>query len=241
MGKAILIASGKGGVGKTIFTANLGVALAQKGISVVLLDMSIGMRSLDICLGLENRIVYDFSDVLSGICSMKQALIRDRRFPKLYLAAAPQYRKRTGITAENMKSFCKDLEEVYDIILIDSSGGLDECLLCAAAAASKAIIVTAPEYASIRDAEVLDQILQESGIKQRCIAINKVMKGLYRTGMVPDPEDIASCLRLPVCGIIAYDENIRISSNIGVPVGVKKDGNYIARNFSRIAERLFSG
>lgn len=240
MGEAILIASGKGGVGKTVFTANLGAALAEKGASVVLIDMSIGLRSLDICLGLENRIVYDFSDVLAGICSVKQVMIRDRRFPELYLISAPQYRKRTGITPENMRAFCRELTENYDVVLIDAPAGIDESLISAAAAATGAILVTVPEYAAVRDAELLDQMLREAGIKQRCIAINKVMKRLYRTGLVPDPEDIAESLRLPVCGIIAYDENIHVSANIGIPIVTKKE-SYIARNFSRIADRIWNG
>lgn len=239
MGEAILIASGKGGVGKTVFTANLGAALAQKGASVVLLDMSVGLRSLDICLGLENRIVYDFGDVLVGTCSVKQALIKDRRFPELYLVSAPQYQKKTAIKQENIQAFLEELKEDHDMVLIDAPAGIDENLLAVANAAKKAILVTVPEHAAIRDVELMNQMLQGAGVVQRCLAINKVKKSLYRTGLVPDPHEIAANLRLPVCGIVAYDENVHLSANVGIPIALNQD-NYIAKNFNRIADRIWS-
>lgn len=239
MGEIILVASGKGGVGKTVFTANLGAELAQRGASVVLIDMNIGLRSLDICLGLENRVVYDLTDAVSGTCSIKQSLIKDRRFKELYLISAPQVRNKHEITPEEMKLFCRDLKETYDYIIIDAPAGIDYGLSLAAAPADRAVIVTVPEYAAIRDADILDVFLRELGIYNRSVVINKIMAGLFKKGIVPDPMEIAEKLHLPVSGLIQFDQNIHISANIGVPVVTIK-GSYIQRNFSVIADRIIS-
>ena len=239
MGEIILIASGKGGVGKTVFTANLGAELAQRGASVVLIDMNIGLRSLDICLGLENRVIYDLTDAITGTCKIKQALIKDRRFPELYLISAPQIRNKYEISSDEMKAFCRELKELYDYILIDAPAGVDDGLLLAAAPADRAVIVTVPEYAAIRDAELLDGVLKEIGIYNKCVVVNKIMANLYQKGLVPDPADIAESLRLPMTGLIQYDQNIHISANIGIPIVTAK-GSYIQQNFSNIADRIIS-
>ncbi len=237
MGKVILIASGKGGVGKTVFASNAGAKLAQQGYKVVLIDMNMGLRNLDICLGLENKIVYDVADVLSGVCRIKQALIKDRRFPELYLMSAPQNKQKTEITPLHMKVLCNKLKRNFDYIIIDALTGIDEGLTLAAAGADSAVIVTVPEYAAVRDADALDQLLLEMGITKRMYVINKVMANLMGTGLIPSISEIAESMRPDMAGIIQYDENIHLAANNGLPI-VYKEGTYIEKNFCKILERI---
>lgn len=237
MGKVILVASGKGGVGKTVFVSNAGAKLAQEGYKVVLIDMNMGLRNLDICLGLENKIVYDVADVLTGVCRIKQALIRDRRFPELYLMSAPQNKQKAEITPLHMKVLCNKLKRNFDFILIDAPAGIGEDFALAAAGADSAVIITVPEYAAVRDADMLDQVLLELGIKKRTYVINKVMANLINTGLVPGISEIAEIMRPAMAGIIQYDENIHIAANNGLPI-VYKEGTYIEKNFKKILERI---
>jgi len=237
MGKVILIASGKGGVGKTVFASNAGAKLAQEGYKVVLIDMNMGLRNLDICLGLENRVVYDVADVLTGMCRIKQALIKDRRFPELYLMSAPQNKQKAEITSLHMKVLCNKLKRNFDFIIIDAPAGIGEDLAVAAAGADSAVIVTVPEYAAVRDADMLDQLLFEMGIKKRTYVINKVLANLIGTGLVPSIAEIAEIMRPDMAGIIQYDENIHIAANNGLPI-VYREGTYIEKNFKKILERI---
>lgn len=237
MGKVILIASGKGGVGKTVFASNAGAKLAQEGYKVVLIDMNMGLRNLDICLGLENRVVYDVADVLTGVCRIKQALIKDRRFPELYLMSAPQNKQKAEITPLHMKVLCNKLKRNFDFIIIDAPAGIGEDLAIAAAGADAAVIITVPEYAAVRDADMLDQVLIELGIKKRTYVINKVMANLIATGLVPSIAEIAETMRPDMAGIIQYDENIHIAANNGLPI-VYREGTYIEKNFKKILERI---
>ncbi len=237
MGKVILIASGKGGVGKTVFASNAGAKLAQEGYKVALIDMNMGLRNLDICLGLENRVVYDVADVLTGMCRIKQALIKDRRFPELYLMSAPQNKQKAEITPLHMKVLCNKLKRNFDFIIIDAPAGIGEDLAVAAAGADSAVIVTVPEYAAVRDADMLDQLLLEMGIKKRTYVINKVLANLISTGLVPSIAEIAEIMRPDMAGIIQYDENIHIAANNGLPI-VYREGTYIEKNFKNILERI---
>lgn len=237
MSKVILIASGKGGTGKTMFTANAGAVLAQRGYKVVLIDMDMGLRNLDLCLGLENKVVYDVCDVLTGLCRIKQALIRDKRFDSLYLIAAPQNKEAVEITPLHMKVLCRKLKKDFDYILIDAPAGVDERLLLSAGGAETAVIVTVPEYAAIRDADTLDQVLVGLGIKDRKVVVNKVKAELISTGFVPGINEIAQKLRPDMAGIIQYDDNIHIASNNGLPIVFKK-GTYIEQNLNKIVDRI---
>lgn len=237
MGKVILVASGKGGVGKTVFTSNAGAKLAQEGYKVVLIDMNMGLRNLDICLGLENKVVYDVADVLAGVCRIKQALIKDRRFPELYLMSAPQNKQKVEITPLHMKVLCNKLKRNFDFILIDAPAGIGEDLMIAGAGADSAVIVTVPEYAAVRDADMLDQVLLEMGIKKRTFVINKVMANLISTGLVPGIAEISEVMRPPMAGIIQYDDNIHIAANNGIPI-VYREGSYIEKNFKKILDRI---
>jgi len=237
MGKAILIASGKGGTGKTMFAVNLGATLAKTGKSVVILDMDLGMRNLDLYFGVENNVVYDVHDVLTGVCRIKQALIRDKRFERLYVMAASPFRDDGTITPLHMQVLCAKLKSTYDYVIIDAPSGIDDGLVISSAGADSCIIVTTPEYSALRDADTLDRELLRLGIKERCIILNKVIAEMMSAGYAPRLREITSMLRPPLAGVIQADENIQISTNLGIPI-VLKEGTYIQENFVRIMERL---
>lgn len=237
MGQGIVIASGKGGVGTTVFAVNMGASLAQKGASVVLIDMNMGLRNLDICLGLENCVVYDVVDVLTGVCRIKQALVRDRRFSQLYLMAAAQYKEVAQLTALHMSVLCRKLKNMFDYIIVDAPAGIDDGMRIAAAGADRAVVVTTPEFAAVRDADMVDRVLGEMGIEKRCCVINKVKAELFGRGLLPSIAEIAETLRMPISGVIQDDENIHIASNNGMPI-VFKQGTYVEQNFCQIINRI---
>lgn len=237
MGQGIVIASGKGGVGTTVFAVNMGALLAQKGASVVLIDMNMGLRNLDICLGLENCVVYDVVDVLTGVCRIKQALVRDRRFSQLYLMAAAQYKEVAQLTSLHMSVLCRKLKNMFDYIIVDAPAGIDDGMRIAAAGADRAVVVTTPEFAAVRDADMVDRVLGEIGIEKRCCVINKVKAELFGRGLLPSIAEIAETLRMPISGVIQDDENIHIASNNGMPI-VFKQGTYVEQNFCQIINRI---
>ena len=237
MSKVILIASGKGGTGKTVFTANAGAVLAQRGHKVVMIDMDMGLRSLDLYLGLEDKVVYDVVDVLSGLCRIRQALIRDKRFAGLYLMAAPPSGKYADITPLHMKVLCGKLKKSFDYILIDTPAGLNESVLMPAAGADSAVIITTPEHAAVRDADIMYSVLTENGLKDVKYVLNMVRRDLVSTGLVPGINEIARKLKPDMAGIIQYDDNIHIAVNNGLPIVYKK-GTYIEKNFARIVDRI---
>ncbi len=237
MGQVITVVSGKGGVGKSMFTANLGGTLAQQGKKVVLIDMDMGLRNLDIIMGLENRVVYDVADILGGICRVKQALIRDRRFPELYLIASPQNREKVEITPLHMKVLCKKLKEKYDFVIIDGPAGVDEGLMNAVSGADQVIIITTPEFTAVRDADKVDRVLMAEGIKDRKVVINRLKAELINIGILPSISDVSDMLRSEIIGLIQEDDNIHIATNNGIPIILKKD-TYIQENFAKIAGRI---
>jgi septum site-determining protein MinD len=237
MSQVILIASGKGGTGKTFFASNLGALLAMKGKQVVLIDMDMGLRNLDLYLGLENRVVYNVMDVISGVCKIKQALVRDKRFDELYLMAASPVRDLRDITPLHMQVLCEKLAEDFDYIIIDAPAGIGEGLEVSAAPADTAVIITEADNASIRDADVLDKLLAEIGVPNRFCVLNKVNAELMAIGAIPGVLSIAKELRVEIAGIIQYDTNIIIANNRGIPIVVKHD-SYIAENINKIGERV---
>jgi septum site-determining protein MinD len=239
MGEVIVVASGKDGVGKTVLTVNLGAVLAQNKHSVVLMDLNFGSRNLDIYLGLENRIVYDLVDVVTGVCRIKQAMVRDRRFENLFLISAPQSRQKASVSHKQLIALCQELKKVFDFIIIDAPAGIGSGLSLAISPADRAVVVTVPEYAAIRDTEIISDLLESKGINQRSVVINKIIPELYQSGLVPDPEEIAETLRLPIAGLIAYDQNIHISTNIGVPIAATQE-SYISQNLIEIGTRILS-
>ena len=240
MSKVISIVSGKGGTGKTLFASNMGALLAMSGNRVLLIDMDMGLRNLDIYLGLENRIVYNVMDVLSGVCRIKQALVKDKRFKSLYLMSAAPPKDDRDITPMHMNVLCNRVKDDFDYIIIDGSAGVGDGLDLAVAAADTVVIVTEAEVAAIRDADVVDRELAKMGVENRFAIINKVNPELMALGVVPTFSDISRGLRIKIAGVIQYDTNIFIATNKGMPI-VMKLGTYIERNFSVIVKRIIEG
>lgn len=237
MSKVYFVASGKGGTGKTMFACNLGASYAQKGHRVVIVDMDMGQRNLDLYMGLENNIVFDVYDVMTGVCPIRQALVKDRRFDALYMIGASPVRDRGDLTPLHVQVLCERLREEFDYIIIDAPSGIDDSMVLAAAGADAAIIVTTPEYAALRDADMLDSELIKLGIYNRYLVINKLRAELMNAGILPKLRDIVQMMRPKLIGVIQYDDNINISTNVGVPI-VLKQGTYINSNFLNIMDRL---
>ena len=237
MAKTLVIASGKGGTGKTMFTANLGATLSLKGKKVCLIDMDCGLRNLDLYLGLENNVVYDVMDVLNGVCRIKQALLKDKDFPNLYFIAASPKVDEGKITPLHMKVLCDKLKDMFDYIIIDAPAGFDDQVQVALGGVDSVVLVLTPEYASIRDAEAVTYGLKNQGIKSIFYVLNKVDVDLIKKGLSPDLEEIPRSIRDRVIGVIQEDENIHISTNVGMPI-VLMDESYVRKNFERIANRI---
>ena len=237
MNKVILVASGKGGTGKTMFSVNMGAALAQRGFRVMLLDMDMGMRNLDLYLGMENRVVFNIMDVLSGVCSMKKAAIRVDGFENLYFMAASPRMDDRDITPLHMEVLCNKLKEIFDFIIIDCPAGIGDMLEVAVGAAEKAVIVMEPDIAAARDADSAERFLQEHGVDDVCVVDNRVNVELMQQGLMPRLSAITDLLNSPLVGLIQEDDNIRISTNKGIPI-VCKQGTYIEKNFIEIIARI---
>jgi len=237
MGKVIAITSGKGGTGKTMFTSNMGVLLAERGYKVLLIDMDMGLRNLDLVMGMESRVVYDIADVLLGVCKTRQAIIKDRRVEGLFMMPAPQLKKEEEIDPKKMLELCEELREKYDYVLIDVPAGIDQSFELAAIAADSAVIVTTPEFTAIRDADAVDRSLIELGISDRAYVLNRVRVDLIAAGVVPSVSDISNMMRIDMIGIIQEDENIYIATTRGIPI-VQKKGTYIRENFEQILDRI---
>lgn len=237
MGKVIVVASGKGGTGKTTVVANLGATLALEGFRVAVVDMDMGLRNLDLYLGLESNVVYDVSDVMNGICRIKQALIKDKSFPGLYLMAASPKKADGEITPLHMEVLCGKLREQFDYIIVDGPAGIDDGLAVAAGGADLGIIVASPDYAASRDGEMVRMVLREMGVKKTCVLINKMNVDMVKKGFAPDVSELVKGFQRELLGVIQSDENISISTNLGVPVVFIQEG-YIAENFHNISERI---
>lgn len=239
MEKVFAVTSGKGGTGKTMFAVNFGATLAKQGKKVVLIDLDLGLRNLDLYFGLENRVVFDVYDVLNGVCRIKQALIRDPRFKGLYLMAASPGRSDGTLTPLHMRILCRKLKAEFDYCIIDAPSGMDDGLVLAVAGADAAILVINPDYSSLRDGDNLDRELVSLGIHKRYLVVNNADAELMSRGYAPKPAEIVSMLKPEPAGIIQADQNIHISTNLGIPI-VLKEGTYIEENFKRIA-RVITG
>jgi septum site-determining protein MinD len=213
-GRAIVITSGKGGVGKTTVTANLGSVLAQNGCKVCMIDADIGLRNLDVVLGLENRIVYHLVDVIAGRCRLKQALIRDKRNENLYLLPASQSDDKNAVEPEQMRQLCQDLKKEFDYTLIDCPAGIEQGFRNAVAGANQAVIVTTPEVSAIRDADRIIGLLHAQQIETQLI-INRLNAELVRRGDMLDQQDVIDILAIELLGIVPEDQGIVISTNKG--------------------------
>ncbi len=236
-GTTIVITSGKGGVGKTTSVANLGTALALRGRSVVLIDADIGLRNLDVVMGLENRIVYNLVDIIEGRCRLEQAMIRDRKLNTLFLIPAAQTREKDAVHPEQMKELCEKLEQNFDYILVDCPAGIERGFRNAVAGAQKAIIVTTPEVSAIRDADRVIGLLEAELMKDINLIINRLNHKMVKRGDMMSTEDICSLLAVPLIGVIPESEEVVISTNRGIPLVHDKRSD-IANAFKRIASRL---
>lgn len=234
MGEVIVITSGKGGVGKTTSTANIGTGLAKLGHKVVLVDTDIGLRNLDVVLGLENRIVYNLVDVVEGNCRLKQALIKDKRYPNLFLLPSAQTRDKTSVSAEQMIKLTDELREEFDYILMDCPAGIEQGFKNAIAGADSAIVVTTPEVSAVRDADRIIGLLEANEMKTIRLLVNRLRPDMVRRGDMMSSEDVVEILAIDLIGVIPDDENIVISTNQGEPlVGTESKAGQAYMNVSR--------
>ena len=217
MGEVIVITSGKGGVGKTTTTANIGTGLALQGKKVVLIDTDIGLRNLDVVMGLENRIVYDLVDVVEGTCRIKQALIKDKRYEGLYLLPAAQTRDKSAVTPEQMIKLCEELREEYDFIIVDCPAGIEQGFKNAIAGASKAIVVTTPEVSAVRDADRIIGLLEANELRNPKLLVNRVRIDMVKRGDMMNIDDIIDILAIDLLGVVPDDEKIVVATNKGEP------------------------
>ena len=237
-GRVVTITSGKGGVGKTTVTANLAAALAAGGKKVVAIDSDIGLRNLDIVMGLENRIVYDLVDVVEGRCRLNQAMIRDKRVPELYLIPAAQTRDKMAVSPSDMVLVCDQLREQMDYIVIDSPAGIERGFRNAIAPADYVLIVTNPEVSAVRDADRIIGLIEAEEKGPARLIINRLKPGMVARQDMLSVEDIWDILRIDVIGVIPDDESILISSNRGAPVAMNGSTAMAAQAFRNIAQRL---
>ena len=218
MSEVMVITSGKGGVGKTTTTANIGTGLALLGYSVVLIDTDIGLRNLDVVMGLENRIIYNLVDVVEGNCRMKQALIRDKRCQNLYLLPSAQTRDKSSVNPGQMRKLVEDVREEFDYILLDCPAGIEQGFQNAIAGADRALVVTTPEVSAIRDADRIIGLLEASQMQEIDLIVNRVRMDMVRRGDMMSVADVADILAVNVIGAVPDDEDVVISANQGEPL-----------------------
>ena len=201
-GRVIVITSGKGGVGKTTTSANIGTALAKSGYKVVLIDTDLGLRNLDLLLGLENRNVYTIVDVIEERCKLKQALVKDKKNPNLQLLAAAQTRDKTAVNAEQLKEICDILKEENDFVLVDCPAGIEQGFQNAVAGASEAVVVTTPEMSAIRDADrIIGLLATKEEITSVKLLLNRVRPNLIKSNEMMSVDDVVGILEIPLVGI----------------------------------------
>ncbi|MCL6614505.1 MAG: septum site-determining protein MinD, partial [Firmicutes bacterium] len=221
----------------TTTVANLGCGLALRGRRVVMIDADIGLRNLDVVLGLENRIVFDLVDVVEKKCRLRQAMIRDKRFEGLYLLPAAQTREKDAVAPEQMRAICRELREEFDYVLVDCPAGIEQGFKNAVAGADEAIIVTTPEVSSVRDADRIVGLLQARDLTDPWLVINRIRPEMIRKGDMMDIDDVNDILALDLLGIIPDDESVITSTNRGEPV-IAERGSRAGEAFRNIAGRL---
>lgn len=237
-GRVIVITSGKGGVGKTTTSANIGTALAKEGYKVVLIDTDLGLRNLDLLLGLENRIVYTIVDVIEERCKLKQALVKDKKNPNLSLLAAAQTRDKSAVNAEQLKEICDKLKEKNDYVLVDCPAGIEQGFQNAIAGASEAIVVTTPEMSAIRDADrIIGLINTKEEITSTRLLLNRVRPNLIKNNEMMSVDDVVGILEIPLLGIIPEDTGIITSTNKGEPI-VNDESSLAGQAYRNVAKRI---
>lgn len=237
MGEAIVITSGKGGVGKTTTSANIGTALALQGKKVCLVDTDIGLRNLDVVMGLENRIIYDLVDVVEGRCKVHQALVKDKRFDDLlYLLPAAQTSDKSAVNPEQMKVLMDSLKQEYDYIIIDCPAGIEQGYKNAVAGADRAIVVTTPEVSAVRDADRIIGLLEkEENVAPPKLVINRIRNHMMKSGDMLDVDEITTHLSIELIGIVADDDEVIRASNHGEPIALNPNSraSIAYRNIAR--------
>lgn len=218
MGEVIVVTSGKGGVGKTTSTANVGTGLAKLDKKVVLIDTDIGLRNLDVVMGLENRIVYNLVDVIEGNCRIKQALIKDKRYNNLYLLPSAQTRDKSAVSPEQMKKLADELRGEFDYIIMDCPAGIEQGFQNAIAGADRALVVTTPEVSAVRDADRIIGLLEANEMKQTHLIVNRLRPDMVKKGEMMSSDDVVEILAIDLIGVVPDDENIVISTNQGEPL-----------------------
>jgi septum site-determining protein MinD len=236
-GKVIVVTSGKGGVGKTTTTANIGAALANMGKTVCVMDMDIGLRNLDILMGLENRVVYNLVDVVEGTCKIKQALVKDKKLPNLNLLPAAQTRDKTAVNADQIKTLVDELKTMFDFVLVDCPAGIESGFQNSIAGADRALIVVTPEMSSVRDADRIVGLLEarRDQFEDINLIVNRVRPGLIEANQMMSIDDICEILSVDLIGVIPDDEDIVISTNKGEPLSLttNKSAGQAYRNIAR--------
>ncbi|MDO9508145.1 MAG: septum site-determining protein MinD [Thermovirgaceae bacterium] len=235
--RIIVVTSGKGGVGKTTVTANLSARLATEGYSVVAIDADIGLRNLDVVMGLENRIVFNVVDVIEEACKLQQALVRDRRIENLFLLPAAQTRTKEAVNSKQMKELCDSLRGKYDFVIIDSPAGIESGFRNAAAGADEALVVVTPDVSSVRDADRIIGLLESGEKKSIALVVNRVRPAMIRSGKMLGVSDVSDILAVSILGIIPEDDNVVISTNRGEPLTLGSPSP-AARAFENIAGRI---
>lgn len=218
MSEVIVITSGKGGVGKTTTSANIGTGLAMLDKKVVLVDADIGLRNLDVVMGLENRIVYNIVDVIEGNCRLKQALIKDKKYSNLFLLPAAQTKDKDAVTPEQMRKLCEHLKEEFDFIIMDCPAGIEQGFKNAIAGAEKALVITTPEVSAIRDADRIIGLLEANEIHNIKLIVNRIRMDMVKRGDMMSVDDVIEILAIDLIGTVPDDENIVISTNNGDPI-----------------------
>jgi septum site-determining protein MinD len=236
-GKTIVVTSGKGGVGKTTTVANIGTALAKKKYNVVMIDADIGLRNLDVVMGLENRIVYNLVDIIEGKCRKQQAMIRDRKLSNLFIIPAAQTREKNAVNPEQMKALCSELAEEFDYVLIDCPAGIEQGFRNAIAGAAAAVVVTTPEVSAIRDADRVIGLLEANLLTDIHLIVNRLNHRMVKKGDMMSTGDIISLLAVPLLGVVPESEEVVISTNRGTPLVLER-GSKAGVAFQKIAARL---
>ena len=237
MGEVIVVTSGKGGVGKTTSTANIGWALSKLGKKVVVVDGDIGLRNLDVVMGLENRIVFDLVDIIEKKAKIKQAMIKDKRFENLFLIPAAQTRDKDSVNAEQMRELVTELKQDFDYIIVDCPAGIENGFKNAIAGADRAIVVTTPEVSAVRDADRIIGLLEANEISDIKLIINRIRIDMVKSGDMLSIEDILEILGIKLIGSIPDDENIVISTNRGEPV-INYDKSLASQAYKNISRRI---
>lgn len=236
--RVVTITSGKGGVGKTTLSANLGAALAMRGQRVVVIDADVGLRNLDVMLGLENRIVYDLVDVIEERCRLRQALVRHKQLSKLYLLPAAQTRDKSAVQPEDMVRICDELRGDYDVMLIDSPAGIEQGFRYAMEPADEILIVTNPEVPAVRDADRVIGLIEAEEKGPARLVINRLKPDMVERGQMLNIADVVELLAIELVGVVPEDQSVLVAANRGQPLTLSSNHSRAGHAFHNIARRL---